>query len=91
MATPLSAAQLAEALNVSEWAIGDWARRRLIPFSQIGRRRFFVLEDVLAATRQAARPRLVAVRGGTGDDFQAARDFARGGAVQSQRKKKAAR
>lgn len=55
MPTPLTAAQLADALGVAVGTVSDWARRGQIPFSQIGRFRFFDLDDVLAATRQPVR------------------------------------
>lgn len=86
--TPLSAAQLAAALNVSEWTIVDWAKRGLIPHSRIGSKRFFDLDEVLAATRQPVRvqPRLVQRQ--EEEDFgEIRRLIARGGAVQPRTKK----
>lgn len=55
MTTPLSAAQLAQALGVTVATVHDWAVRGVIPCSQVGRRRWFVLDEVLDATKRPAR------------------------------------
>lgn len=55
MPTPLTAAELAAALNVTVPTVHGWANAGLIPYSQIGRVRRFDLAEVLAATKREAR------------------------------------
>lgn len=70
MAAPLSAAQLAAALGVTVDTVNGLARDGRIPFYQVGRKRLFDLERVLAATEQPARPRRVAaIAARASDDF----------------------
>lgn len=90
MPAPLTTAQLAAALEVSAWTISDWAKRGLIPHSRIGSRRYFDLDEVLAATRQPMKTQPRLVHRQEEEDFSETRRYlARGGAVQPRTKKKA--
>lgn len=94
MARPLSAAELAAELGVSVPTIHDWAHRGLIPCSQIGRRRYFDLSDVLAATHRGVAPAPVSIRPRTADTERRLEGyhatFGRGNAARLHDKKKRA-
>lgn len=57
MSSPMTTAELAKALKVTPATVSGWVRAGLIPFHQIGGRRYFSLKDVLDANEQLARPR----------------------------------
>lgn len=91
---PLTTAELAAALQVTPATVSGWVRAGMVPCSQIGRRRYFDLSDVLAATHRGVAPAPVSIRPRTADTERRLEGyhatFGRGNAARLHDKKKRA-